>query len=159
MSLQESQEAAAHFTKEYADFKKTYPGLPTLEQLDGQLDILEYAGREKVFPRNALRLVRWQLMNGINSWMGYLHNFILPNPQSAASMEEYDHFTDAEKQEMIKILNWSMYRNREMNLLQLNEEDDKTAVFVTTVFKEWLGHKKVIERVLEKNMASWKGRL
>ena len=36
-----------------------------------------------------------------SSWIGYLHDFILPNPQSAIAMEEYKYFSDEEKEECL----------------------------------------------------------
>lgn len=158
MTLEESQEAVAHFTKEYAALKAHAPSLPSLEEMDGEFDLLEYIGREHLFPRNAIRYCRWAMMQALGSWMGYLHGFVIPNPQNAPSMEEYNFLDDNERQKVIDILNWHMYRTRELNMLQLNEDDKKTAAFIIGVFKEWQKHKIFLQAVLEKTTKAWKER-
>jgi len=156
MSLQETQESVDYFIREYATLKERYSRLPSVDELDQELNILEVVGRTRLFPRHVVRFVRWQMMEVVNAWAGYLHGFILPNPQNAASMEEYNHFTDKEKQTIIEMLNWIMYSTREMNLLQLDEDDDRTAQFIITAFSEWKERKKILRSVIDKNTASWK---
>jgi hypothetical protein len=156
MTLAESQEAIAHFKSEYAKLRKEYPDLPAYEQFTEEIDALEFISRSKLFPVSTLRFCRWHMMESVGSWMGYLHGFILPNQQNAASMEEYNYLSDADKREVVKILNWNMFRVREANLLQLNEDDEKTAIFISEFFKEWLERKKIVSKLVEKTMVEWK---
>jgi hypothetical protein len=159
MSYEEVIQSREYFATEYLKAKEAYPSLPTLDEIDAEWDILEAVSRSKLFPRAVVRYTRYHMMEGVNSWAGYLHNFILPNPQNAAAMEEYNYLSEKEKHEIIDTLNWIMYRNREMNLLQLNEDDERTVVFIVETFKEWQQHKKHIKSILEKNTSAWKAKL
>ena len=159
MTYQEVIQSREYFVNEYLKARGVYAVLPTLEELDGEWDVVEVVSRSKLFPRNVVRYTRYHIMEGINSWAGYLHNFILPNPQNAAAMEEYNYLSEKEKHEIIDTLNWIMYRNREMNLLQLNESDELTAAFISETFKEWQQRKKHIKSILEKNTGAWIAKL
>jgi hypothetical protein len=159
MTLQESRAAMLHFSENYTKAREQHPQLPPLEELDSEFDTLELVGREKIFPRSVLRYARWQMMQGVNAWAGYLHGFILPNPQNAASMEEYNFLTDKDKQVLVDTLNWIMYRNREMNLIQLNEDDGKSVDFITETLAEWKERKGTIQKLLERNRDAWKAKL
>jgi hypothetical protein len=159
MTYLEVQGAITFFNEQYAKAKQQHPALPTPEEFDAEWNSLEFVGKEQFYPSSIVRFLRWHMMQGINSWAGYLHGFILPNQQNAASMEEYNYLNDKEKKQIVDILNWIMYRNRQMNLLQLHEDDDKSAQFVVDTFKEWKHQKPVIKAILEKNMDAWKAKL
>ena len=148
-------EAQEHFTAEYAKAVAKYQGLPSLEVLDKEFDIVEVIGREKHFPRNALRYTRWFLSRFLDGWVGYLHQFILPNQYSAISMEEYNHFSEKEKEGIISLMNWLMYQQRYANTIQLDENDDETAKFITQLFAGWLERKHFFKTILEKNRDVW----
>lgn len=159
MTYLEAQAAMTFFNEQYIVAKQRYPHLPSAEEFDAEWSALEFVAKEQVYPQNIVRFLRWHMMNGINSWAGYLHGFILPNQQSAASMEEYNYLNEKEKKQIVDVLNWIMYRNRQMNLLQLNENDVLSATFIVDTFKEWKHHKKTIQVMLEKNMAAWKAKV
>jgi hypothetical protein len=158
MTLAESTEAITYFQQQY-EKARTHYALPTLHEWDQEFDSLEFVSRQKVFSRSIVRFLRWHMMEVINGWAGYLHGFILPNPQNAAAMEEYNYLDDKEKQTIVEILNWIMYRNRGMNMLQLNENDDGSAAFVIETYREWLAHKAIVNKLLEKNMNAWKNKI
>jgi hypothetical protein len=158
MTLTESREAIAHFTQEYEKLRAKHRALPSADKFNEEFDIFEHISRERLFPHNILRYCRWAMMQAINAWMGYLHGFLIPNPQSAASMEEYNFLDDAEKRKVVDVLNWHMYRTRELNELQLYEDDGRTAAFIITVFKEWRTHKEFLAEILSKTKDAWKER-
>jgi len=159
MALADAQLAVETFSRSYEELLKRHQKLPTLAELDHTTDILEYISRHRTAPRNMARFVRGHLLETINAWMGYLHWFVLPNQQNAVSMEEYGFVTDQERQKVIKVLNWNMYRNRDANLLQISEDDDRTVDFIISVFAEWKIHKETIVYVLDKSRATWKAKL
>lgn len=159
MSYQETIQSREYFVNEYFKAREKYPQLPLLEEIDAEWDIIEIVSRHRWYPRNVVRFTRHHMMEGINSWAGYLHNFILPNSQNAASMEEYNYLTEKERESIISILNWIMYRNREMNLLQLNEHDEQSVAFIVETYREWTAHKALVQKILEKNTGAWKKKL
>lgn len=150
-----SQDAVRHFTQEYERAREQFSELPTIEVLDKNTDILEVISRNRHFPRNVIRYTRWHLMQVVNGWAGYLHEFILPNQQSAVSLEEYNYFDDREKEGIIQLLNWIMYRSRESHRLQLDENDEATAAFIVSVWGEWIDKKPLLKKVIDKNIEVW----
>jgi hypothetical protein len=154
--MREHLEAVEQFTALYARARQAHPALPALEELDAEWDILETVSREKHFPRNAEMYARWYVLRAVNSWAGYLHEFILPTPHNAVALEEYNYFDDKEKERIIGVLNWIMYCNREANLLQLDEDDAKTAEFIARVLVQWRERKPVLRETLTKNTAIWR---
>jgi hypothetical protein len=158
MTLQESRDAVEHFKKEYTALRAKHKTLPAIEEFEDEFGVFEHLGRERLYPNNTLRYCRWAMMQAIGGWMGYLHGFLIPNQQSATSMEEYNFLDEKEKRKIVDILNWNMYRSREMNEIQLNEDDEKTAAFLVVVVKEWREHKKVLDAVVKKAKLGWKER-
>jgi urease accessory protein UreF len=154
--MTEGQEAVDAFTHAYAAVREKHRALPTLDAVDKEWDILEMLCRDRHTPRNALMYVRWHMMRAINGWASYLHEFILPNPHNAVSLEEYDYFDDKEKEDIVAVLYWIMYRNRCANALQLDEDDAKTATFVIEVWKEWHERKQLLRSIIAKNMNVWR---
>ena len=136
--------------------REKYPDLPELNEIDYEWDILDSVGREGVFPKRVVRYTRWFIIRAINSWAGYLHEFILPNQQNAVSMEEFNYFTDEQKQEVVGILNWIMYRLRCVNAVQLAEDDDASAKLTAQMYTEWKEKKQLLRKVVDLNAQVWK---
>ncbi len=154
--MQEHLEAVEEFTARYAKARATHRILPELAQVDAEWEILETVSRERHFPRNAVTYTRSHALRAINSWAGYLHEFILPTPHNAVALEEYNYFDDKEKERIVTVLNWIMYCNREANLLQLDEDDAKSAAFVARILSEWGERKPLLRELLTKNTAIWR---
>lgn len=155
--MTESEEAVESFRKNYTSAQKKHPSLPDLEQLDGEWDVLEGVSRHRHFPLNVVRFTRWYMIQAINGWASYLHEFILPNQQNAVSMEEYNYLTEEEKKGVVEVLNWIMYRNRSANVLQLDENDEKSAELIGKIWAEWgEKHKPTLREIIRKNTDVWK---
>jgi len=155
----EPHKAIEHFREAYERACDTHKQLPPLDDFDHEFDVFEAIGRERHFPQNAARYARWHMLRTINNWGGFLHEFILPNQQSAVSMEEYNYFDEKEKQEVIAIMNWLMYRNRTAGLLQIDEDDTKNAQFIADVWKEWHARKPQLRALMKKSADIWKGKI
>jgi hypothetical protein len=149
------KQAIESFTAQYNTAKGVYLTLPDLKDLDFEFEILEMVGRECHFPQDAVKYTRWYIMRAITSWLGFLHEFILPNQHSAVSMEEYDYFDEKEKKGIIAFMNWVMYRQRCVNLVQLEENDKESAELIAQILTEWKEKKPFLKTLMKKNVDVW----
>jgi hypothetical protein len=157
--MTEHDELRADFAQSYAEARRRFPTLPELEEIDHEWDILDAVGREGHKPVRVVRFVRWYIMGAVNGWNTFLHEFVMPNPQSMPSMEEYNLGNDMDRGKIKKILDWMAYRNRCVSLVQLDEDDKKSADLIKEIFSEWRQHKSIIRELLEKSRDGWNKQL
>jgi len=141
---------------EYKKKQKKYRDLPDIDELNNEFEICNFVDEKRIEPRFPLRLVRRGISFFVSSWIGYLHDFILPNPQSAIAMEEYKYFSDEEKEEIVQLIAKLMLLNRLNSKMELLHDDTEDTRFITSAFKEWKDIKERILPKLDKNIKNWK---
>lgn len=157
--MNEVNESEQYLKEAYQKARENFPNLPPLEDLTKEFDLVEATTRQRLFPRNILKHIRWHLVEVLNGWAGYLQGFLSPHQQSAIAMEEYSYFTDAEKEDLVKIINWIMYRARASHALQLDDTNEKSATFIAETCTEWKEWKPRLHQVISKNADMWKKKL
>ena len=95
------------------------------------------------------------MVNLFYGWTNYLHNFIMPNPQSIILVKESEAFNDEQKTRVSKLISEIMFINRISAKLDLEYDEKKDAEFIKKYFKEWSTLKKLLLDFAEINMQSW----
>lgn len=144
------------------DFKKVFDSyrvkysLPEYDELDFYFELTNtidlWKDNTPPFP---LRQIRRRIIDLFNNMVGYLHNFILPNTQSAILMRESEFFSDKEKEEIVLLINEIMALFRESHQLEIMLDEKKDAEFIKKSFKKYKEVQKKVSAILEKNIDGW----
>ena len=86
------------FAGNYDKIKEKFSDLPSLDELNFEFEIKDAVVAQKIDPSFPLRYIRRHIVGIFYNWINYLHNFIMPNPQSAILIRESESFSDEQKQ-------------------------------------------------------------
>lgn len=150
----EQESFLSNYQERYAELQKKY-SLPSLEELNFEFEVLDIITEKKVKTTFPLRYTRRIIVNILSNWTSYLHNFLMPNPQSAILIHESKYFSDEQKEEVNGIIKKIMLFNRLSTKLDLEHIEEKDAEFITNVYQEWLDIKKFILECADINIESW----
>lgn len=140
-----------------ADYKKLQEkyDLPSLDELNSEFEIVDHLISNETYTSYPLRYTRRFIVSIFYNWINYLHNFIMPNPQSAILIRESESFSEEQKLEVTKTIKEIMFINRlSTNLdLEMNEEED--AKFLRKYFDEWKNLKGKLLGFAKNNLDGW----
>ena len=143
------------FKENYANLQEKY-SLPPLDDMNREFELLDILKEKDVNPSFPLRFTRRMMISIFYSWINYLHNLIMPNPQSFIHVKESEAFNDDEKTQVHNIIKEIMFINRLSAKLDLEHDQQKDAEFIKKYYKEWRKIKSLILELAEKNISCWK---
>lgn len=139
---------------EYEEYRKKYD-LPEFEKLNEEFEVFNGLLNTFEKPEFLLRNIRRRMVDRFYTWINYLHNFIYANQQSLILMNEFQQFSDEEKQEIIMIVNKIMFINRLSVKLEVNHDDGENAQFINKYYYEWNTLKQQLMDITSKNISGW----
>ena len=145
-------------TAEYNLLKEKY-GLPDFDKLNDEFEIYNNFIGATDIPEFLLRNIRRRMVEKFYSWINYLHNFIFANQQSLILMNEYQQFSDEEREEIIMIINKIMFINRLSVKLEVHHKEEEDALFIKKYFDEWPMLKEQLMQITSKNIEGWQNSL
>lgn len=134
--------------EKYNKIKSKY-SLPDFNKLDFEFEISDIEDGKFV-----LREVRRKIIEKIETFCKMLEEVLQPEA-TVANLQESTFFDEKEKEELFKLFSRLMRYNRKSLCLGLNPNDEKEAMFISTVFNEWDGVKKELTYVLRKLKEAW----
>lgn len=143
------------FVEKYNVLKDKY-NLPSIEKFNHEFEVLDIVEEKKVTPSFPLRYSRRMMVNIFYGWINYLHNFIMPNPQSVILVRESEAFSEEEKVRVTNLIKEIMFINRLSAKLDLEMSEKKDAEFIKKYYKEWIKLKDILLELAELNVESWK---
>ncbi len=144
------------------DFKQAYSGfqekysLPDISAIDDEFEIFDFIAERRGTVSFPLRYLRRHMVSVLYNWINYLHNFIMPNPQSAILIRESEYFTEEQKNEVITLIKEIMYANRLSAKLDLVLSEKEDAAFINDIFRKWPKLKSKLQEFADINVNSWK---
>lgn len=144
------------FKKNYLELKKTFPDLPSFEELDDEYELTNYVAEKKLTGKFVDRTIRRTITYNLNSHIGHLHGFIMPTQHSAISVEESNFFSEEEKEEIIQIITKLMIYLRESFECELKKDLELNVKFIIKAHKNWLKIKEEIIKIIPKLVDGWK---
>lgn len=130
--------------------------LPTAEAFDNEFELLDSLRRFGFEPSFPLRFIRRGMLDKFYTWTNYFHGYIQPSQQSVILMQEYGHFTDKERKEIMDYVRQLMIITREGASLDLITDEKKDAAFISDSFAKWLTIKHELQKYIHKTVAGWK---
>ena len=137
--------------KEYESVKKKY-SLPDFKELDREFCI----GKLEDVPF-FLRSILLKMIERLETVFKLLSDIVQPSESQLATMYEAEVFSDDEKKILFDLMKKMAYFHRELALKDLNYDDDSAAAAINKFYKEWLGMKKEVTKIMEKLRDAWKG--
>jgi hypothetical protein len=142
------------FVKRYDQLQQEY-SLPTLDELNFEFEVKDIIAEKNAGTTFPLRYIRRIIVNVLSSWTSHLHNFLMPNPQSAIHVHESKHFTDEDKVQINQLITKIMLFNRLSAKLDLVHDEKKDAEFIKSIYTEWADIKKFIIEFADTTIQSW----
>ncbi|MBD3361954.1 hypothetical protein GF358_04155 [Candidatus Woesearchaeota archaeon] len=143
------------FKEKYTEKAKKY-NLPAFEEINSDLFLNDFLNDRKYVPENILGFVRVKLVELLGSWINFLHSFIMPNPQSAILMKDYEATNEDDKKKIIKMIQDIMISQRETILIGLEKDEKKDAEFLKKYYKLWNDIKPKLAEITQRNIDNWK---
>ena len=145
------------FKEIYAEKAKKYK-LPSFKEINEDFFLQDFLNDRKFIPQQPLGFVRARIVETFGSWINFLHGFIMPNPQSAILMKDFECTNDDEKKEIIEMIQDMMISQRETIIVGLEKDEKKDAEFIKKYFKFWHKTKPGLIKVTKKSLDNWKKR-
>jgi len=143
--------AITNMEETYAKFAKKYK-LPEYKDIN---QALELSAMKDIHEEFLIRTLRRRLVDVLFSWTNYLHNLVMPNQNNLISVNEYQQFTDDDRNTMTKIMTQLMILARQSASLEIFLDEKKDANYINTAWKEWAQIKKELQKIVDKNLSSW----
>lgn len=142
-------------TELYDGLAKSH-NLPKLAEFDSEFEIIDSFCRYGFSPTYPLRFIRRSMLDKFYSWTNYFHGYIQPSQQSIILMQEYGHFSDKERKEIMENVRLLMLITREGAALDLISDNNQDASFISESFVKWIAIKKELQRYIHKTIDGWK---
>ena len=89
---------------EFNNIKKDLKFKASFEEIDKVFYLKDQILKEGFVSPNLSRQITWRIVDTYTSWYNYLHNLIMPNPQSMVQLQESQGFNDEEKEKIMKVM-------------------------------------------------------
>ena len=152
--MTEKKDRSTLFIENYLELSKKYD-LPLLDDLNYEFELVDIIIEKNIAPSFPLRYIRRIIVGVFYGWINYLHNFLMPNQQSAILIHEAKYFTTEQKEQVTSIINKIMIINRISTKLDLEHSEEKDAEFIQKYFTEWSNIKRFILDCAKINIESW----
>jgi len=139
----------------YATLQKEHK-LPELATFDAEFELVDAIQRYGFAPEFPLRFIRRSMLDKFYSWTNYFHGYIQPSQQSIILMQEYGHFNEKERKEILEQVRQLMILTRTGAALDLFSTDALDVTFIRDSFVKWLEIKKNLQVYVKKTVDGWK---
>ena len=134
--------------EKYQELSKKHK-LPPFKETDQEFEISTIEEEEFL-----LREIRRKIAEKIEAYSNILHSLIHPEA-NLCEMYECRAFTDGEKDNIFNIYKKLMFFSRYSIETSVDENDEKTAKFISDFWKDWGDIKKVLLPTMKKVKESW----
>ncbi len=125
------------FEEAFKSYKEELGFNSSLEKLDSIFFIRDQIQREDYISKDLGRQVARRIVDLYNSWLGYIHGLMMPNPSSMFSVTESQMFDEQEKEELIKLMNKALELTTRNTLIGLNNDKEKEKEFIDYSVEFW----------------------
>lgn len=123
--------------------------LPSFNELDKEFEISTIDKKE--FP---LREIRRKIAEKIDLYITLFESVLQVEP-TIKTLNEIGAFSESEKENLYKLFRKFMVIDRSSIETSIDEDDEKTAEFIKTVFDQWKDLKKELLPIIKKLKESW----
>lgn len=132
----------------YSELKKKYRDLPNFDDIDNEFEIS--AIEEPVL----IKAIRRKITEKTDYYAGLVKDLLQPE-SDMTNMYECRAFGDDEKEDVYNILKKLMFLSRLAAEVALKADEKEDALFISSSFKEWIGIKPKLLRIISKIRSSW----
>jgi hypothetical protein len=141
--------------KKYEALQDKYK-LPKFDSLESEFHLGMYISDRKEIPENILLYLAGLMLEYLNGWVSYCHNFVMGNPQSMILMQESQFFSEEKKKEIIGVMTELTVISRHQSYLYIKNREKETAEFIKMAYEKWLAIKPKLLEYSKTNLEKWK---
>ena len=139
----------------FEELQKDLKFKASFKQLDEIFFIKDHYLERKTMPERFDRDLSHRIASTFNSWIGTLHNWVIPNPSSLIAITESNQFSDEEKEEMKKVMKDFMKILSLNSVIGLGKDKKLQAKYFDEAHEIWLKHKGFMLDKINKVHAYW----
>lgn len=129
----------------------------TFDDIENIFFIEDAILQEKFVSDKFSRQLCARILNTYNSWLGYLHNFVSPNPQNIFAMMEAKMLDEQEKQKVSDIVKKIVGLTSTNSLIGLTKDKKLEAEFIDEAVNLWKDYfKPEMIKIMTKINNSWR---
>lgn len=144
------------FETEFEKMRKELKFSASLEQLDRVFYLRDYILSAKYLSPNFSKMITRRITDVLNTWNGYLHALIMPNPTNMVNVTESKMFSDEEKEAMIPLMNSICELLSRNNLIALTKDTAEEGKWIDDCLGFWNKIlKKEATKIAKKTHSIW----
>ncbi len=120
--IMDKKELLKQFEEEFEKMRKELGFSATLDKLDAVFFLRDFILGTGYVSDELSRMIARRITDSLNSWNGYLHSLIMPNPANMVNITESKMFSDEEKEAMIPLMNAIMELMSRNTLIGLTKD-------------------------------------
>lgn len=118
----DKKELLKQFEEDFKKMRKELGFSATLDKLDAVFFLRDFILEVDYVSEDLSRMIARRITDSLNSWNGYLHSLIMPNPANMITLTESKMFSDEEKEAMIPLMNAIMELMSRNTLIGLTKD-------------------------------------
>lgn len=150
------KELLKEFETKFLQVKKDLKFKAGLKELDEVFFLKDFVADKGFVSESLSRQICGRINDFYGSWYDYLHNIVIPNPQSLASMTESQVFGDDEKNKIMRVMSKIMDLNTTNLLVGIKNDKSAEGKFIDDALRLWNEIKPTLTWLVTKTNNMWK---
>jgi hypothetical protein len=152
-----SKELIAQLEAEFEKLRVSLKLKHSFADYDRIFFLKDYVLAQKFISESFSRAICYRIVDTYNSWMGYLHGLIVPNPASMFNMEESQVFNDQDKEKIYLLMAKAASLTSKNGLIGVSRDKKLEAEFLNDVVDFWeLEFRPAVMDIMKRVNEHWK---
>jgi len=135
--------------------KKELGFTPTYEEMDAIFFISDAVEHHGYISTQFSRTIAGRIVETYNSWIGALHEWVMPNPGSMISMEQSNTFIEEDKEEIITLMKKLLAFTGKNPIIGITKDKEGERDFINESVTLWNESVPVWEKHAKKLQQHW----
>lgn len=144
--------------EQFAAEKKVMKLKSSLEEINERIYFKDYVLSQGFVPTSLSRNLAYKAKEHLSVFVGSMHNFLFPNPQSMVALTEANAITEEDKKEITRMMHQCMKIINKYVISEVNRDKVIEGQIVDETIQFYKENKKEIVRLLEKVNNQWTGK-
>jgi len=131
------KELSEELQSKFKEMKKELGFKATFKEMEKIFFLQDFVAKDGFVSEQLSRAICHRMSDLFNSWNGYMHNLVLPNPGSMINVEENKMLSDEDKQKMIELMNKNIELVSRNGLIGLSKNKKEESKYVDDCVSHW----------------------
>jgi len=152
----EDKDLIKELGERFEETKKELGLKSNLEEIDKIFFVKDFILHEKFVSERFSRQLCSRIVETYNKWIGYLHNFVLPNPGNMVSIIENKMLDENEKKKVSEIFKKTLRLTSKNSLIGLTKDKKEEGKFINDAVDFWNSYfEKEMIKIMKKISNCW----